>query len=495
MRLPIVAKSLGALLLILALGGLGPLVFDAVAGRAWWPWLVMEVAIVLTGGALFAYGRRADPASMGIPEGVAVTGLTWFVASLLAALGIYLAAGSVSFIESWFEAMSGFTTTGATIFGEDRPIEALSPGIKLWRSQIQWMGGIGIVVISLALLPLLIGGSGFQIYRAEVPGIDTDRLAPRIRDTALILFRLYFLFTFAVFLTLVLCGVSGFHALCHSLTTVATGGFSTFDDSIEGLESTAAEWVIIAGMLLGGINFGLLLHCLRGRPTRLWASPEVRLYLTLILGTAAISALILGFGTEAYVEAGWHDLIRDCLFQAASIGSSTGYATGFDTIEHSWTGWPAAAQMLLVLLMIGGGCAGSTAGGVKLVRFLVAWKAMRREFLRFLEPARVVPIHLSGQRLNDAVVLQVGTYLAAYVVLAIAGSFLLALLGSDLASACSAAISCLSNIGPAIGEVGAAENWSHMPPLALVICIMLMLIGRLEIIGVLLLLRIGTWRR
>ncbi|MHC5067654.1 MAG: TrkH family potassium uptake protein, partial [Planctomycetota bacterium] len=298
MRIGIIAKALGALLLLLVAAGALPLIADAWAGQPITPWLVMLAAYTGIGGGLLWIGRRSDPSHMGIREGIAVTALIWLLASFIAGFSIELST-SASLVDGWFESMSGFTTTGSSVFGGDRPIEELTPGVLLWRALMQWMGGIGIVVISLALLPLLVGGSGFQVYRAEVPGIDADRLAPRIRDTARILFGFYLLLTGLVFISLLACGIGGFDAACHALTTVATGGFSTFDNSIEGLNSAAAEWVVIGGMLAAGINFGLLIQALRGRPLRVWQSPETRLYLLLIGGSWLLLTLIVGLGAAA----------------------------------------------------------------------------------------------------------------------------------------------------------------------------------------------------
>lgn len=492
MHLHIVGKSLGALLLFLGIGGLGPLGADALTGHPTRGWWVMCAATVVVGTALWLAGRHGRSEDMGLIEGVAVTTLVWLLGSLLAGIGLWLTAPDTPPIDAWFEAMSGLTTTGSTVYGGARAIEDLSPGVLLWRSQLQWIGGIGIVVISLALLPLLIGGGGFKAFRAEVPGLDTDRIAPRIRDTAFILYRFYLGLTLSVFCALVACGVGGFDALCHAMTCVSTGGFSPYDDSIEGLGSAAAEWVLIGGMLLAGCNFGLLLHAAHGRAERLLQSSEFRLYLALIVGGCIALSLLLAAGMPSYDT--YHELVRDAVFQVVSIITSTGYATGYDTEPAAWAAWPATAQLILVFLMIGGGCAGSTAGGVKLVRFLVAWRAARRELRRYVEPARVTPVHLGGHRLREPVVLQVGTFIFVYFLSWIIGTLLLSALGSDLTTATTAALSCLSNIGPGLGAVGPAENWAGLTDPAKVVCIALMLLGRLELFGVLLLLRARAWR-
>lgn len=498
MHADIIAKALGLLLLILAFAGLAPLAVDAASGLPIWPWIWMEVIAVVSGLGLWWFGRKADPNRTGIREGMAITSLTWVASSLVAGVGIWLASPA-SFIEGWFEAMSGFTTTGATIFGGDQPISELTPGVHLWRSIAQWAGGIGIVVISLALLPLITGGSGgFQMYRAEVPGLAKDRLAPRIRDTARLLLRFYLVLTGIMFGGLMLCGVDAFNALCHAMCTVATGGFSTFDNSAEGLNSIAAEWLVIGGMTVCGVNFGLLLAAIRGgfqtAPKRLWASAEVRLYVSMILVVWVLLIIIVGTGTP-YYSGDTHGLVRDTLFQVSSLITSTGFDTGYDSAPLSYDQWPGAARILLMLLMIGGGCAGSTAGGIKLARFLVAWKAARRELRRFAEPSRISPIRLDGRSVADHLVSQTGVFIIIYAATWILGAFLLALLGADLEAALSASLSCLSNIGPALGSVGPAMNYQPLGESGQVVCIGLMLLGRLEFFGVLMTLRPAHWRR
>lgn len=493
MRFHVVARAVGALIACLALVGLLPLLADWVAGFPIWPWLVMLALLCGCGGGLWYWGSRRDE-QMGLREGVAITSLIWIIASFLAGTGIWLATPASTWMEGWFEAMSGFTTTGSSIFGEQVAIADLSPGVHLWRALLQWMGGIGIVVISLALLPLLVAGSGFQLYRAEVPGIDTDRLAPRIRDSARILLRLYLGMTIFVFLGLMACGANAFDAICHAMTTVSTGGFSTYDNSVEGLGSAAAEWILIIGMLLAGFNFGLLLQAVRGKPLRIWRSSEARLYLLLCGVASALVACSLALAEPAYAGRP-HDLLRDSFFQVVSLTTTTGFGTGYDILPAAWEAWPAPATVTLLFLMIGGACAGSTAGGIKLVRFLVAWTAARRELRRYVEPTRITPIHLDGHAVKDQVVLQVATFFFIYLLSWLLGTIGLALSGQDLVTAGSAALSCLSNIGPGLGEVGPADHFAGLGASGELICIMLMLLGRLEFFGVLMLLRPRTWQR
>jgi len=499
-RLRIVAKILGYLLACMTSVGLVPL------GMSWLdhqgnphgtaPWLAMIGAGWGTAALLVWIGRRGRPEELAIREGLAVTTCFWVVSSLIAGLGIYLATPrELGPLACWFEAVSGLTTTGATIFGETVSVEGLDNSLLLWRSLLQWMGGIGIVVMSLTLLPLLTGGGGYQLYRAEVPGITTDRLAPRIADTARLLLQFYVAFTLVVAVALTACGADVFPAINHALTTVATGGFSTFDDSIEGFESSAAEWVTIAGMLLGGLNFGLLLAAIHGRPGRLLRSVEARIYLWLfaLLATVVAATLALDGGYQDL-----HAMIRDACFQTASLLSSTGYATGHDVGAYSyqsWESWPTVAVMCLVFLMIFGGCTGSTAGGFKLARLLVLVRSAQRELRLYREPARVAQVRLGGRVLHDRLVLQVGAFAFLWLATWAAGTLALALCGHEFVTCAGASLSFTSNMGPGLGEVGPSDNYLVLGPVGHAIGSVLMILGRLEFFGVLLVIAPSSWRR
>ena len=507
MNIPIIARVLGALLVFLALFWAYPL------GVAWFhdeplmPWYIMNGVSILGGLGLMAFGLRARDKDMSMREGIAVTSLAWVAASLVSALGIQLAVPEATWMMCWFEAMSGFTTTGSSVFGSHIVdgqeigvlIGELPKGVLMWRSLMQWMGGLGIVVFSLAIIPLLMGGSaGFQMYRAEVPGLTADRLAPRLASTARILLSVYCILTIVVAVALFACGVSPFVAINHACTTIASGGFSTYDDSVGGMNSAAAEWVIIVGMFAAGLNFSLLIGAIRGRLKRIWDNTEARVYILLVLSVWLIIMGIHSVFDHEYannLSGKVHELARDSLFQIVSLVTSTGYGTGFEHHPLSWDSWPGSAKILLLGLMICGGCAGSTAGGAKLVRFIVAWKACRRELRRYLEPARVTPISLDGHPIPDRMVLQVVGFLMIYFASWLVGTFMLTLLGNDLNIACSAALTALSNIGPGIESIGPAGNFRTMNDASLGVSVFLMLLGRLEFFGVLITLMPRHWRK
>jgi len=344
------------------------------------PWLATIALGWAAAAGLRWIGRRADPEDLHLREGLALTALFWFGASLIAAVGIHLGTPpEVTWSGSLFEAVSGLTTTGSSVLGGPVAPESLDPSLLMWRSLLQWLGGIGIVVMALTLLPLFAGGGGFALFRSEVPGIRAERLVPRIADTARILVLFYLALTAAVTAGLLACGVGTFDAVNHAMTTVSTGGFSTRSDSVEGLRSPAAEWVIIAGMYLAALDFGLMLRSLAGRPDGLFASSQWRWFsLVLIAATALVVLVLAADGRYASL----HDLVRDSAFQVASIGSSTGFGTGYDVSGYggaSWEAWPAAAAIAILALMAVGGCTGSTAGGFKFARLLVLIATARRE--------------------------------------------------------------------------------------------------------------------
>ena len=343
MNIGIVVKVLGFLTLGLAAVGLGPLAVSIIAAdrHGPWPWLIMLAATLCVAGTLIFCGRKSKGHELGIREGIAVTSAVWIIASLLGAIGTRLATPEISYMAAWFESMSGFTTTGSTVFGGSIGIEKSTHGVWIWRAIMQWLGGLGIVVISLSLLPLITGAGGFSLYRAEVPGISNERLAPRIADTARLLLLFYTGFTIVVFLALIVAG-KPFAALCHAMSTVSTGGFSPYADSIDGMHSVAGEWIIIAGMLLGGLNFALLLGAIRGKPLRIWQNTEARVFISAVIILSMVVAIIVGVHTDFY-DNDVHQLFRHSAFNLVSTATSTGFAVGFHESAEG-TSWGAGRR-------------------------------------------------------------------------------------------------------------------------------------------------------
>lgn len=496
MNIAIVARILAYLVIGLALVGLLPLIFSFFGDRRGpWPWLAMIATALLVAGALLIKGRHAQVKDLSIREGIAITSLVWVVASLIGAVGIRLATPEITYIMAWFEAMSGFTTTGSTVFGDTITISQLDRSVLIWRHLMQWLGGLGIVVISLSLLPLLTGGGGFSLYRAEMPGISNERLAPRIADTARWLVSFYLGLTIVVTLALWLTGATLFTSFCHALSTVATGGFSTFDNSIDGFSSATAEWIIIFGMIGGALSFALIIAALRGRAQRLWASTETRVFLAILAIAGAVVCYDVASNNQWYAS-NTHDLIRHSLFNVISTGTTTGFAVGANVSEgDSWAAWPPASHLVLILLMIVGGCTGGTAGGSKVIRWVVAWKALHSELRRFVEPARVTAVSINNKPLDQQAVRQVGSFFFILFLCWVGGALLIALAGQDLITSLGTALTAVTNNGPGLGATGVDGNFANIGTLGHLTCIFLMVVGRLEFFGFLALCSLRHWQR
>ncbi len=413
-------------------------------------------------------------------DGFAIVALGWLTLSLVGSLPFMLAGALPGLTDAFFETASGFTTTGATVL---RDVESLPRGLLFWRSMTHWLGGMGIIVLALAILPLLRVG-GMQLFRAEVPGPTKDKLAPRIQSTAKLLWSVYFLLSAVQTLLLVLGGLPLFEALCHTFGTVATGGFSTRNASIGAYQSAYVDWVVIVFMLAAGMNFSLLYRLLHGKVQPIAQDPELRFYLTIVVVASAVIALDLGLHGGLAVSTA----VRTGAFQVVSITTTTGYATA------DFESWPGFTQAVLLLLFFFGGCGGSTGGGVKQVRVLLLFKSAALEFRRLLHPQAVVQLKLGQVHVPEDVVSRVRQFFLLYVMIAAAAFLVLTLLGLDLWTAFAAVIATLGNIGPGFGAVGPMDNYAHLPDAAKWLLAFLMFLGRLELYTVLILFTKGFWR-
>jgi trk system potassium uptake protein TrkH len=420
-----------------------------------------------------------------IREGFAVVGLGWAVLAGFGALPYWFAGQPERFTDCYFESMSGLTTTGASILSD---IEALPHCLLWWRSFTHWLGGMGIIVLTLALLPLL-GYGVMQLYKAEVPGPTADRLVPRVRQTAKLLWLVYLLLSVAEVLLLWAGDMNLFEACCHTFGTMATGGFSTRTGSIGAYSSPYLHWVIIAFMYLAGVNFALHFHLIRrGRFTGYFRSEEFRFYTGFVIVATILVSLAVHLGTsdgEGSVEGA----VRKGSFQVLAILTTTGY--GIADYEL----WPAFAQVIIFFLMFTGGCAGSTGGGPKQVRILVLIKSAGAELKRMLHPRAVVPVRLDRMPVSREVLGNVQSFMLLYLLLIAFGAVILASQGEDLLTSISGALSCVSNVGPAFGDFGPTEDYSHASALSKWVLAGLMLVGRLEIYTVVVLVTPGFWRR
>lgn len=462
--------------------------------------LSLSMAICLLGGTGLALLCRRPRTNAGPREGFAVAGLGWIALAGLGALPFWLGGYIPSYIDSYFETMSGLTTTGASILtcgGGELPtdIETLPNCILFWRSYTHWLGGMGIIVLSLALLPLL-GAGGMQIYRAEVPGPTADKLVPRVRETTKLLWAIYVLLSAAECLLLwAHPSVTLFDAMCHTFGTMATGGFSTHSASVAWFDSLYVDMVILVFMLLAGANFALHYAALRGKVLAYLRNGEFLTYLGFLGGGTVLIGLLLL--TQTSLGTGF----RQAAFQVVSLTTTTGFTTA------DYNLWPIVTRLTLLILMFVGGCAGSTGGGMKNIRILLLFKHAGTEMRRLLHPQAVIPVRLGGQAVKNRVIQSVQAFVMLYLVVFVAASLIMAgvlmawpeaiqsdpetPVASDVAmvTAVSSVAATLNNIGPGLAHVGPGDvrAYSWIPPLGKVVLILCMLIGRLEVFSVLLL--------
>ncbi len=437
---------------------------------------------IILGLALFLLFRKQRAESISQREGMAIVAVGWTAVGFFGALPFYLAGHSWSFVDALFESVSGFTTTGASILSN---IEALPKGLLLWRSFIQWLGGMGIIVLSIAILPFL-GVGGMQLYKAEVPSPVPDKLKPRIRDTAMILWKVYALFSFAQIILLILGGMSFFDAVNHAFTTLPTGGFSTKNASVAHFDSVYFDWVFILFMLLAGINFSLHYQMLRGRPLALWKDAECRFFIFAVL----VLTLIVSWDLlQSAVYSNIGQAFRYAAFQIVSIVTTTGYATA------DYEQWSSMSQLILLGCMFLGASAGSTGGGMKCLRIMLCFKYCYKELFALVHPRAVTTIKIGGQSVPEDVMRSVLGFLALYIGLFAVSSVALAGTGVDFVTAFGAVAATIGNIGPGFGIVGPVENYAQIPMAGKWILIWCMLLGRLEIYTVLILLVPEFWRK
>ncbi|NLS44203.1 MAG: TrkH family potassium uptake protein [Firmicutes bacterium] len=423
--------------------------------------------------------KKAKTPSISAREGLAIVSFGWIFASLIGAIPLYISQATPTYIEAFFEIVSGFTTTGASVISN---VEALPKGILFWRSFTHWIGGMGILVFTVALLPAL-GIGGFQIFKAESPGPIAGKVAPRIRDTAKILYSTYFIITIIQVILLLFGGMSIFESLTHSFGTVGTGGFGIRNSSL-GSYSSYIQMVVGVFMILSGVNFSLYYSLFKGNLKDAWYNEELRLYLAIILfATIGISFNLYltnysSFGISA----------RDSFFQVGSIITTTGYSTAdFDL-------WPSFSKGILLLLMFIGGSAGSTAGGMKVIRILIMFKLIRREITKIFHPRAIILLKNDDKVISNEVVAGIYSFIALYLVIFALGTLLVSLEGVNLESAASSVIATLSNIGPGLGFVGPTRSFAGYSQATKLLLSFFMLLGRLEFFTIIALFAPRTWR-
>jgi trk system potassium uptake protein TrkH len=443
--------------------------------------------------ALFHAGaREADYEELGVREALAVVGLSWVIATAVGALPYVLTDVLPTYTDAFFETMSGFTTTGATVMID---IESAPRGLLFWRGMTQWLGGMGIIVLSLAILPFL-GVGGVELYKLEAPGPMPEKLTPRMQQTALFLWGIYVLLTAVETVFLMFGGMSFFDALSHSFTTIATGGFSPRGASIAYYRSPYIEWVVTFFMFLGGVNFSLHFLFLTGflrvshhNWRKIGWDDEFRFYLAFVLGSIVLIVIALVF-LGSY--SGLGHATRAAAFQVVSLVTTTGFAS------EDYALWPYFAQFLILLLMFVGGCAGSTSGGLKMVRLLALVRTVRGEIWNLLHPRAILRTKLNGKVISQVSLNSMTAFFMLYVWVLFAACLVVTALGGerlDVLTTLSGVLASLSNVGPSLGSLGPTENYAWLPDSVKWIFSFCMLAGRLELYAVILLFFPSTWRR
>ena len=482
MRWHFILSIIGILIFFLGLCMLFPLFFGLYyKDQSVIPLLKSMGISIAAGLSLIICFRNAKVDYISHREGMAIVTIGWITIGLFGAIPFYLGAEFGTFVDAFFESVSGFTTTGSSILTN---IEAVSKGLLFWRSFIQWLGGMGIIVLSVAILPFL-GVGGMQLYKAEVPSPVPDKLKPRIRDTAMILWKVYALISLAEVILLMIGGMDLYDALCHTFTTMPTGGFSTKNTSIAHFDSIYFDTVIIFFMLLAGINFSLHYQFLRGKPLAFWRDPECRFFLGAVLVlTVVVTINVYGSVYETIGRA-----IRFGAFQVVSIVTTTGYATA------DYELWPAMSQLILLFCMFLGASAGSTGGGMKCLRVMLYLKYCYKELFSLIHPHAVKHIKIGGQLVSEDVMRSILGFMGLYIGLFVFSSVLIASMGVDFITSVASVAATIGNIGPGLGMVGPVDNYAQIPYLGKWVLIWCMLLGRLEIYTVIILLVPEFWRK
>ncbi|MAL16135.1 MAG: potassium transporter [Balneola sp.] len=487
----VVLGVLGAFIFFMGFALLLPAGIDLIYGEDTWHSFLFSAAIAfVVGGALWYSFRPKE--ELRIREGFLVVSLTWLSLSLVGALPFVISGILPSFTDAVFETMSGLSTTGSTILGgttsdgfANPQIEDIPKSFLFWRSLAHWLGGMGIIVLSLAILPLL-GIGGMQLFQAESPGPTADKLTPRVQETAKLLWGIYVAFTFAEFILLWLHpAMDWFEAINHAFATMATGGFSTKNASIQAFNSAYIDWVIIIFMYLAGVNFAMHFRLIQGDRKAFFANREIRFYtLVIFIGIFIISGSLWVIDNYNILDA-----LRYGAFQVLAIVTTTGFGT--DNYEI----WNTVGAFFLFLLFFTGGCAGSTGGGIKMIRWMILIRNTGREIKQIIHPKAILPVRIGDQAINQNIQRTVLSFFILYIFIFALGAFCISLFGYDIMSSIGASIAAIGNIGPGWGDFGPTDSFAGLPYLGKWILIMLMMVGRLEIFTVLIIFSPAFWKQ
>jgi len=476
----IVLNTLGSILLFLGISMIFPLLYALYYHEKAISAFIISMIITVTVGILLK--KLFSPLQpIRIKEGFAIACLGWIVAAAFGALPFMFAGTFTNFIDAYFESMSGFTTTGATVIAA---IEGNPYSILFWRDFIQWLGGMGIIVLVVAILPPL-GVGGMQLFKSEVPGPEPDRLKPKIKDTAKLLWRVYIVISALEVGCLYLSGMSLFDALTNMFGTMATGGFNPRNLSIAAYGNPFIEIIITFFMLIAGANFSLHYKVLHGDIKSLFKDKEFIFYCGIIL----FSIFAISTELRLYVYKSVFTALRYATFQVVSIITTTGFVTAdFDT-------WPAFSKTILLVLMFIGGCAGSTGGAIKNIRIMLLLKQAAREFKKLIHPQAITPIRLGNKTISEEVMRNITSFFFLYIFIFVICSFIMSALGLDMVSASASVAATLGNVGPGLGIVGPTKTYTLIPPLGKIVLTICMLLGRLEIYTVLVLIVPEFWKK
>lgn len=445
--------------------------------------IISTLATAATGGLLIFKSRTYEN-HIGKREGFFIVAFAWVLFSLFGMLPFLISGSIDSVTDSFFETMSGFTTTGATVLNN---IDELPHGVLFWRSLMQWLGGMGIIVFTIAVLPMFSSG-GLQLFNAEVPGLTHDKIRPRIQHTAKRLWAIYLLVTMICATCLWLGPMNMFDAICHAFTTVSTGGCSTKQASIAYWDSAYIEYVVSFFMFFSGTNFTLVYFLLTGKGDRFGKDEEFRWYVSIVLIFTLLFMAAFWFTGQA---TGLESTFRTSLFQVLTIITTTGFAG----INSNYVAWGPIFWVLTLMIMGLGASAGSTSGGIKVIRIMVLLKNTVNELYRQIHPKAIVPVRINKHVLSFDLVSKVLAFIFVYILLSIISILLLVILGLDFSTAIGSVITCIGNVGPGLGETGPAGNFAIVPPLGKWFLSFLMLVGRLELFTVLVLFTPGFWKK
>lgn len=453
--------------------------FSIYYNEDWLSILYASLVAIGAGSAIYFLSKNYEVKDLRKREGYLIVTLGWLCMSFSGTLPYLMSDAIPGFTNAFFETISGYTTTGATILID---IEALPKGVLFWRSLTHWIGGMGIIVLTIAILPLL-GIGGMQLFVAEAPGPTHDKLHPRIKETAKRLWYVYFFLTIAETILLMLGGMSFYDAVNHAMSTMATGGFSTKNASIAYFDSPFIQYVLILFMLIAGTNFTLLYFFFKGRLEKVFSNEEFKVYLLTVLLISTVTAIAV----YAFTGLGWERSIRDALFQVTSIITTTGFITA------DYTVWSPFTTILFFFLLFTGASAGSTAGGVKIVRHLLLIKNSILELKRQIHPSAVIPVRFNNKAVSESITYNIAAFILIYLTVFTFGSLIMALLGLDFMTAIGSVATTLGNVGPGIGLVGPVNNFEHIPQVGKWVLSFFMLLGRLELFTVLILFTPYFW--